>query len=225
MTRPDAPAAIRGFARELALDMSPAQVDALVAYLKLLLRWNKTYNLTAVRDPSDMLSQHLADCLAVVPSLLRWVEVHPARRRVLDVGSGGGLPGVVLAIMLPTLEVTCIDTVGKKAAFVQQVALELRLRNLRAVHARVESLGGAAFDLVTCRAFSSLADFTRLTSAALAPGGEWVAMKGKRPDEEIAALPVDIDVFHVEHIHAPGLDAERCLVWMRAKDGRASASP
>lgn len=194
----------------LGLAPRPAQTQALLTYLDLLLHWNTTYNLTAVRERSAMLTQHLADCLAVVRPVQRQVP----EGRVLDVGSGGGLPGVVLAIMLPALEVTCVDTVGKKAAFVKQVAGALKLQNLRAAHARVESLAALPFQLITSRAFASLADFTRLSGALLAPGACWMAMKGKRPEAEIAALPTGVEVFHVEPLAVPGLDAERCLVWM-----------
>jgi 16S rRNA (guanine527-N7)-methyltransferase len=215
--RPEALAAVRGIAAKLGLALSDAQASALVAYLELLKRWNSTYNLTAVRDPADMLTQHLADCLAILPALERWRAAHSDGPRILDVGSGGGLPGVVLAVMLPSMDVTCVDTVGKKAAFIRQVALELRLTNLHAVHARVEGMESAAFDLVISRAFASLADFTRLTAARLGPTGEWLAMKGRRPDEEIAALTNETEVFHVEHVAVPGLEAERCLVWMRRR--------
>lgn len=197
----------------LGLAPDAAQSTSLLKYLDLLQRWNATYNLTAVRDRDAMLTQHLADCLAVIPPLQR----HGAKGRVLDVGSGGGLPGVVLAIMLPPLDVTCVDTVGKKAAFVRQAAGALALTRLHAVHARVESLKSPPFDLITSRAFASLADFVSLTRAHLAPGGVWMAMKGKLPSDEIAALSPDIDVFHVEQLSVPGLDADRCLVWMRPK--------
>lgn len=204
----------------VGLSPQPAQAQALLKYLDLLLHWNATYNLTAVRERSAMLTQHLADCLAVV----RPVERELPQGRVLDVGSGGGLPGVVLAIMLPALDLTCVDTVGKKAAFVRQVAGTLKLQNLHAVHARVESLAEAPFDLITSRAFASLADFTQLSGCLLAPGGKWMAMKGKQPDVELAALPSGIDVFHVEPLTVPGLDAERCLVWMRASTQPAPAA-
>jgi 16S rRNA (guanine527-N7)-methyltransferase len=213
--RPEALTAVRGIASVLGLPMGDGQADALVAYLELLKRWNSTYNLTAVRDPADMLTQHLADCLAVVPAVEQWYALHPGGRRILDVGSGGGLPGVVLAVMLPTMDVTCVDTVGKKAAFIQQVALELGLRNLHAVHSRVESMKDAPFDLIVSRAFASLSEFTRLTEARLRDTGEWLAMKGREPGEEIAALAPGRQVFHVEHVAVPGLDAQRCLVWMR----------
>jgi 16S rRNA (guanine527-N7)-methyltransferase len=190
----------------------------LEAYLGLLARWNAAYNLTAVRDPAQMRVQHLADCLAVVDPLRRQLGRRPAAR-ILDVGSGGGLPGVVLALSEPTWDVTCVDTVGKKAAFIRQVSVELKLPNLHAEHARVEALKAPLFDAITSRAFAALPDFVRLTRALLVPTGVWMAMKGKRPDDELAALPADIDVFHVEPLAVPGLDAERCLVWMRPRQG------
>jgi 16S rRNA (guanine527-N7)-methyltransferase len=168
-----------------------------------------------------MLRQHLLDCLAVARPLRRELARRgaPADAALLDVGSGGGLPGVVLAILEPGLSVTCVDTVAKKAGFIRQVAAELRLPHLRAEHARVEGLRPARpFDLITSRAFATLADFVRLTRAALAPRGCWMAMKGAVPDDEIAALPPDIDVFHVEPLTVPGLDARRCLIWMQPKD-------
>jgi len=203
--------AIEGICAELGLAPTAAQLQALADYLGLLQRWNTTYNLTAVRDPQAMLTQHLADCLAVVKPLL----TRCAAGRVLDVGSGGGLPGVVLAVLAPALDVTCVDTVGKKAAFVRQVAGQLALPNLHAAHSRVEALKTPGFDLVTSRAFASLRDFTSLTAHLLAPGGLWMAMKGKQPDDELAALPPGVSVFHVEQLQVPGLEAERCLVWMR----------
>jgi 16S rRNA (guanine527-N7)-methyltransferase len=198
----------------LGLGISEAQSELLMRFMALLQRWNGTYNLTAVRDPEQMRIQHLADCLAVVPALRRHREATGAKR-LLDVGSGGGLPGVVLAVLEGSLSVTCVDAVGKKAAFVRQVAAELGLRNLHAEHARVEQLKLPPFDIITSRAFASLADFTALTRKHLAPGAVWMAMKGKGPDEEVAALPADVEVFHVEPLFVPGLDAERCLVWMR----------
>ena len=199
---------------QLDLALPPDTGDRLLAYLDLLLRWNATYNLTAVRDSAEMLTQHLADCLAVIGPLRRALE-HVATPKLLDVGSGGGLPGVVIAAMCPDWQVLCVDTVGKKAPFVQQVALELRLLNLKAEHARVEKLAAGPFDVVTSRAFASLADFVGLTRQHVAGQGVWMAMKGKRPDDELRALPADVSVFHVEQLRVPGLAAERCLVWMR----------
>lgn len=200
---------------ELGLILSDDQATALLKYLALLQHWNAAYNLTAVRHPAAMLTQHLVDCLALVPPLLRQVGAGPVR--ILDVGSGGGLPGVVLAIMVAKWGVTCVDAVGKKTAFVRQAAGALDLVNLHAVHSRVENLRAPAFDVITVRAFGSLTATVSLTRKliGLGPGACWLAMKGKRPDEEIAALPDDIDVFHVEQLVVPGLDAQRCLVWMR----------
>lgn len=206
--------ALTGAAQQLGLPISESQVDQLLAYLALLQRWNGTYNLTAVRDPERMLTQHLADCLAVVGPLRRQIGAR-AQTRLLDVGSGGGLPGAVIAILNADVAVTCVDTVGKKAAFIQQVAGSLRLRNLQAQHARVEQMKAERFDVITSRAFASLVDFTALTRQHLADAGAWMAMKGKEPTDEIAALPAKVDVFHVEQLSVPGLDADRCIVWMR----------
>ncbi len=200
-------------AAALGLALTDAQTQALLDYLALLQKWNGVYNLTAVRRPGEMLTHHLLDSLAVVAPLRR----HLAGRatRVLDVGSGGGLPGVVLAILEPALDVTCVDAVGKKASFVRQVSAELRLPQLGAVHARVEDLRLPPFDVITSRAFASLADFTRLTRHLLAKEGAWMAMKGKLPKDEMEALPADWRVFHVEQLHVPGLNAERCLIWIQ----------
>ena len=198
------------------MNTDASTASRLEAYLGLLAKWNAAYNLTAVRGPAQMRLQHLADCLAVIEPLRRQLGAgEPAR--ILDVGSGGGLPGVVLAIADPAWDVTCVDAVGKKVAFVRQVAGELALPNLRAQHARVEALEAAPFDVITSRAFGSLADFVRWTRPRLAARGVWMAMKGRRPDDEIAALPPDVEVFHVEPLTVPSLDAERCLVWMRPR--------
>lgn len=212
-------AALQPIEQALGLALSPVQQDQLARYMVLLHHWNSTYNLTAVRDAPDMLSHHLADCLAVLAPLSRHLASRAGQpggqsTRLLDVGSGGGLPGVVLAICRPEVQVTCVDTVGKKAAFIRQAAAELRLPNLRAEHARVETLQ-SSFDLVTSRAFASLPDFVGLTRKLLADGAVWMAMKGKLPEDEQAALPADVAVFHVEQLSVPGLDAERCLIWMR----------
>ena len=203
-------------AESLGLALDAAQLTLLMDFLVLLQKWNKVYNLTAVRDPEEMLTHHLLDSLAAVLPLRRHVAQAglAAPVRLLDVGSGGGLPGVVFAICCPGVDVSCVDTVGKKAAFIQQAAVELRLPNLHGVHARVESLV-TPFEVVSCRAFAALADFTAWSRQALAPHGVWLAMKGKHPEEELAALPADVQVFHVEQLAVPGLEAERCIVWMR----------
>jgi 16S rRNA (guanine527-N7)-methyltransferase len=197
----------------LGLEAGDDLCGRLLAYLDLLHKWNQAYNLSAVRDPQQMVHQHLLDCLAALPPLDRHLQGRDAR--ILDVGSGAGLPGVVWALMRPQWSLCCVDAVAKKASFVRQVAAELALRNLRAEHARVEQLQLPPFDVVVSRAFASLADFTQLTRQQLAPGGCWLAMKGRLPDDEIAALGADVTVFHVERLQVPGLDAQRCLVWMR----------
>ena len=200
----------------LGLVLSPEQRSQLLAYLGLIAKWNKVYNLTAVRDPADMLTHHLLDSLAALGPLQRHLSAHGLQQAsLLDVGSGAGLPGIVFAIGCPELQVSCVDTVSKKAAFIQQAAGELVLKNLRGVHARVESLAGP-FDVVSSRAFASLLDFTAWSRQALAPVGVWLAMKGKHPADELAALPAQVQVFHVEPLSVPGLEAERCIIWMRA---------
>lgn len=207
-------------AQALGVALSEAQAAQLLDYLALLQKWNRVYNLTAVRDPQEMLTQHLLDSLAAVPPLQRWLAGGGrAQPRLLDVGSGGGLPGVVFAVCCPALDVSCVDAVGKKAAFVQQAALALKLPNLHGLHARVETLA-TPFDVVSCRAFAALADFTAWSRGALAPDGVWLAMKGKHPSEELAALPAGVQVFHVEPLQVPGLTAERCIVWMRPAEVR-----
>jgi 16S rRNA (guanine527-N7)-methyltransferase len=209
----------------LELSLSDAQIDSLLAYQALIGKWNKVYNLTAVREPGDMLTHHLLDSLAVIAPLRRQLAlmvpgIDAGAVRLLDVGSGAGLPGVVIAIGCPDIRVDCVDTVGKKAAFIQQAAVALKLSNLRGVHARVESLTDQ-YQVISSRAFASLADFTHWSARALAPQGVWLAMKGKYPADELAALSSDVRVFHVEHLTVPGLDAERCLIWMRPVDREA----
>lgn len=201
---------------DLGLTLQAGVVSALLSYLDLIQKWTKVYNLTAVRDPGEMLTHHVLDSLAVIPPLRRQLAGKISPVRLLDVGSGAGLPGVVVAICCPDVTVHCVDTVGKKAAFIQQVAASLKLPNLRGVHARVESLT-EKFDVVSSRAFASLADFTNLSGGALAEQGVWLAMKGKHPSEEIIALSAGVEVFHVEQLVVPGLDADRCIVWMRKK--------
>lgn len=205
-------------ALQLGQPLSASQAERLLAYRDLIAKWNKVYNLTSLRDPAQMLSHHIIDSLAAAPPLQKHLaNTGLEGARLLDVGSGGGLPGVVLATVIDGLDVTCVDTVGKKAAFVQQAAHELGLKNLRGVHARVEELQAPAFDVITSRAFASLLDFVQLTRTHLKTNAVWMALKGKRPDDEIAALPADVDMFHVEQLSVPGLDAERCIVWMRLR--------
>jgi 16S rRNA (guanine527-N7)-methyltransferase len=202
----------------LSLNVSVPQQRQLLSYMALIQKWNKVYNLTALRQAQEILTHHLLDSLSAVSPLLGHIAKTKgdanAGIELLDVGSGGGLPGVVIAICCPNIRVTCVDTVSKKAAFVQQVAASLRLSNLRGVHARVESLTGP-YDVVCSRAFASLPDFVSWSAAALSDGGVWMAMKGKLPEAEMAALPSFAEVFHVEQLQVPGLEADRCMVWMK----------
>jgi 16S rRNA (guanine527-N7)-methyltransferase len=203
---------------ELGLNLSDAQIGQLLDYLALIQKWTKVYNLTAVRDPAEMLTHHLLDSLAVIqPLRLQLVGRQPVDGqgfRLLDVGSGAGLPGVVIAICCPDIAVSCVDTVAKKATFIQQAALTLKLPNLKGLHARVENLDDH-YDVVSSRAFASLVDFTSWSRSALAPAGIWMAMKGKHPVDELAVLPAGVAVFHVEQLAVPGLGAERCIIWLR----------
>ena len=204
---------------DLGLALSVDQQTQLLAYMGLIAKWTKVYNLTAVRDANEMLTHHLLDSLAVIAPLRRELVklVLPegqTQLSLLDVGAGAGLPGIVIAITCPEVSVTCVDTVAKKAAFIQQVAATLKLPNLKGLHARVESLT-QPYDVVCSRAFASLVDFTTWSQSALAGHGVWMAMKGKHPDQELAVLPESVKVFHVEQLQVPGLDAERCIIWMR----------
>jgi 16S rRNA (guanine527-N7)-methyltransferase len=206
-------------ADKLNAHLTEAQTDALLAYLVLLRKWNQVYNLTAVRDPAEMLTHHLLDSLAVIEPLRRQcVQCLPEGAtmslRLLDVGSGAGLPGVVIAICCPDIRVDCVDTVGKKAAFIQQAAVSLKLPNLRGLHARVEQLTDK-YQVISSRAFASLDNFIQWSAQALAEQGVWMAMKGKHPADEMATLPPSVQVFHVEQLEVPGLGAERCIVWLR----------
>lgn len=199
--------------QRLGLVADAAQREQLLAYLDLLQTWNRRINLTAIRDRQQMVVHHLLDSLAALAAVERR---QPAPdHRVLDVGSGAGLPGVVWAVMRPGWTVRCVDAVAKKVGFVLQVAAELGLRRLVAVHGRVEALPPMPSDLIVSRAFATLADFAGLSRRHLAPGGCWLALKGRTPVDEQSALPATIEVFHVEQVVVPGLDAQRCLVWMR----------
>lgn len=208
---------LRGGLSALQLDLGDVQVGQLLDYLDLIAKWTQVYNLTAVRDPAEMLTHHLLDSLAVIGPLRRHLaEAGLSRASLLDVGSGAGLPGVVIAICCPDVAVSCVDTVAKKAAFIKQAALALKLPNLSGLHARVETIH-QPFDVICARAFASLHDFTQWSAGALAATGAWMAMKGKHPADEIAALPAAAEVFHVEQLQVPGLGAERCIVWIRQK--------
>ena len=211
----DAELALRAGLVALQLSLSDAQIQELLDYQTLIGKWTKVYNLTAVRDPAEMLTHHLLDSLAAVAPLQKYLQGRGlSAPSLLDVGSGAGLPGVVMAICCPSLAVTCVDTVGKKAAFIKHVALALGLPNLTGLHARVETIT-QPFDVICARAFASLSDFTVWSQAALAPGGAWMALKGKHPAEELSMLPPDVAVFHVEPLAVPGLVADRCIIGLQ----------
>jgi 16S rRNA (guanine527-N7)-methyltransferase len=198
--------------RELGLDLSDAQLGKLLDYVALLSKWNAVYNLTAIRDPRQMLIQHILDSLSIVPHLAT-----RGASSVLDVGSGGGLPGIVLAIVLPDWSVTVNDIVHKKTAFQAQAKAELGLANLSVVTGRVETLQPGAevpakFDVIVSRAFAELADFVTLARHLVAERGAIWAMKGVRPDGEIERLPAGAHVEQIIRLNVPSLDAERHLI-------------
>lgn len=198
--------------RDLQQELSERQQQLLLDYLSLLAKWNAVYNLTAVRDPVQMVTQHLLDSLAAVPAFTDAVNV-------LDVGAGGGLPGIVLAIWAmeakPDMRVALIDTVHKKTAFLTQVKAELGLSNVRVYTGRVEQLHvEQKFDLITSRAFADLSDFINWSGHLLAQGGRFVAMKGVAPQDELARLPAGWKVLEVKPLQVPGLGAERHLVFI-----------
>ena len=211
--------------QDLGLQLSSSQIAQLCQYAGLISKWNKVYNLTALRAQESILSHHLLDCLAVIAPLRNWAKEQGIQApTILDVGSGAGLPGLVIAICQPDWQIHTIDTVGKKTAFMQQAAAQLQLKNTAVHHARVEELAKSIeqrFDLITSRAFSSLSDFLSLTTALLAPAGIWMAMKGKAPTPaEVAELEDLASGFHVKQVQAlavPQVQAERCLVWIEAK--------
>ena len=188
------------------LDVSPAQQDKLMDYLALMFKWNAVYNLTSLRDPMQMVTHHLLDSLAAVPA---FANAH----NVLDVGSGGGLPGIVLAIVRPDMKVSMIDTVHKKTAFLTQVKAELSLTNVTVYTARVEQLQVSdKFDVITSRAFADLSDFVNWSSHLLADGGRYIALKGVAPKDEQERLPAEWKVTGLEPLQVPRLGAERHLV-------------
>ena len=200
----------------LGLPSDERTVTQLGRFADLLLRWNRTYNLTAIRDESEVVTHHLLDSAALVPMIGR---VAPEARTLLDVGSGGGLPAVPTALLRPDLSVHAVDTVKKKVTFLQQAQIELGLKNFRAHHARVENLRLSPFDVITSRAFASLADFTSLTEHLLKPDGLWLAMKGVVPEEEMAALPDFVRVREILPMTVPGLHESRHLIVMERNEG------
>lgn len=190
---------------QLGVPADPALVAALVQYLLLLQTWNRAYNLTRITGLDDMAVRHLLDSVTVRPYL--------AGSAILDAGTGAGLPGIPLALLEPARRLTLMDSVGKKMRFLHQAVSTLGLDNVTLVQSRLEDYpADAGFDTVVCRAFASLADFARSCGRLVAPGGRLVAMKGRRPDEEIAALPAPWRATAVDRVHVPGLDAQRHIV-------------
>lgn len=214
-------ARIAAACESMRLPCSPAQRAQLCRYIREMQKWNRTYNLTALRDPAQMLVQHIFDSLAPIVPLTRMLGGAHVQASLCDIGSGGGLPGVVFAVMNPHWKVQCIDAVEKKTAFVRQMVGALSLDNLQATHSRVEQLEPQQADIVVSRAFASLIDFATWSGKHVADGGLLVAMKGKIPDDEIDVLHAT-SAWRVESVEAlvvPELDAQRCLVWMRRNKG------
>ena len=196
------------------LELRPEQQEKLLAYLALLKKWNRTYNLTAIRDETEMVTQHLLDSLSLLPAMYGSVLAGTGSppRRWADVGSGAGLPGIPLAVAQPDLEVTLIEAVEKKSAFQRQAKIELGLKNLAVVGGRVEEVAVAGFDAVVSRAFAELADFVRLAGHLPVPGGRLYAMKGTVPEDEIGRLPAGWAVAECIKLEVPGLNAQRHLI-------------
>jgi 16S rRNA (guanine527-N7)-methyltransferase len=193
---------------QLQLDLNSSQSNQLTSYLELLLKWNAVYNLTSIRNPREMVKQHLLDSLAVA-------HAFDHARNSLDVGSGGGLPGIVLAIVYPYRKWSLIDTVNKKTAFLKQVKAELKLDNVTVYTGRVEQLEvNELFDIITSRAFSELSNFVNWAGHLLAPEGHMIALKGQMPTEEIARLPSNWKINKVQTISVPELNAQRHLLWL-----------
>ena len=196
--------------KEMSLDLSGEQQDKLLAYVEMLKKWNKTYNLTALRDESQIISHHLLDSLTLPPYL-------EGAQTMLDVGSGGGQPGIPAAVCRPDLQITLLDANTKKTSFLQQAAIELELKNVRVVSGRVEAVQGLRADVITSRAFAELADFVNWTAHLLQDGDRWAAMKGVYPAAEIDRLPDSVCVERVNKIRVPQLNAERHMVILRKK--------
>lgn len=204
-------------AAELQLELSAHTHILLLEYLAQMQRWNRTYNLTAIRDPEQMLAQHIIDSLAVIRPMQQALDFR-SEAVIVDVGSGAGLPGVVIALACPGWQVHCVDAVEKKMAFVRQMAGVLALPNLTARHERIEAMQAMEADIVVSRAFASLVDFATLAGAHVRPGGQLLAMKGRHPEEEIEALHEHghWKVQSVQQLQVPLLEAQRCLVWIEA---------
>ena len=197
---------------QMRLDISPAQQQKLLDYLALLQKWNKTYNLTALRDPAQMISHHLLDSLTILPYLAN-------AQSMIDVGSGGGMPAIPAAICRPDLRITMVDANSKKTTFLRQAIIELGLDNAAVSNSRVEDWRDNQANIVTSRAFAELADFVRLTRHLLGENGHWVAMKGVYPQDELFRLPENVAAYQIDPVHVPTLNAERHIVLLRPTPG------
>lgn len=196
--------------QHMGIELTVPQQLQLLAFVDLLKKWNSTYNLTALRDDQAVISHHILDSLTLLP----YVQT---ARGVIDVGSGGGMPGIPVAIARPDLPVALLDANSKKTSFLQQAVIELGLKNVQVINARVEAMVGEQFDVITSRAFAELGDFVSITKQLMAQNGRWVAMKGVYPYEEIDRLPAYVDVITVDKLNVPHLEAERHMVVLRKK--------
>ena len=191
--------------QQMQIELSAEQQQKLLDYVALLLKWNSTYNLTALRQEDQMLSHHVLDSLTLLPYL-------DGVQTLIDVGSGGGMPGIPTAICRPDIQITLLDSNSKKTSFLSQAVIELGLSNVKVITGRVEAAEGIQFDAITSRAFAELRDFVTLTPQLLRDNGRWLAMKGVHPYEEIAQLPEDVHVTQVDKLSVPSLEAERHMV-------------
>lgn len=197
--------------QQMNIDLTVPQQLQLLAFIDLLKKWNSTYNLTALRNDQDVISHHILDSLTLLP----YVE---HARGLIDVGSGGGMPGIPVAIARPALPVALLDANSKKTSFLQQAVIELGLTNVQVITARVEAMVGEQFDVITSRAFAELNDFITITKQLMAKGGCWAAMKGVYPYEEIERLPDNVELVQVDKLTVPHLNAERHMVLVRKKE-------
>ena len=191
--------------QQMQIELSAEQQQKLLDYVALLLKWNSTYNLTALRQEDQMLSHHVLDSLTLLPYL-------DGINNLIDVGSGGGMPGIPTAICRPDIQITLLDSNSKKTSFLSKAVIELGLSNVKVITGRVEAAEGIQFDAITSRAFAELRDFVTLTPQLLRDNGRWLAMKGVHPYEEIAQLPEDVHVTQVDKLIVPSLEAERHMV-------------
>lgn len=206
--------ALRNGIKALNLGLTDQQTAAMECFGELLLKWNATYNLTAITNEQDVVFLHLLDSLTFVHAL---DQQKFACSRLLDVGSGGGLPAIPFAICKPECHVTTVDAVKKKTLFLRQATFELGLKNVKVIHSRIQQVSESAFDIISSRAFASLPDMVSWTKHLLKSEGFWLAMKGKVPSEEISELPADIEVVQILPLTIPNCDFERNLIVLKRR--------